>query len=79
MKTEEIITKTAALIANVNRLTPVYSILNEMRCCGLRQQLNMPAVYYELAISEAVGDIKGVWGMFLRGGVSQANSYDDEI
>ena len=96
MKTEEIITKTAALysgpltdetmeflrgiaqdyckvknyvyrrysgIANANRLTPVYSILNEMRCCGLRQQLNMPAVYYELAIAEAVGDIKGMWGM----------------
>ena len=96
MKTEEIITKTAALysgplpdetmeflrgiardyckvknyvygrysgIANVNRLTPVYSILNEMRHCGLRQQLNLPAVYYELAISEAVGDVKGMWGM----------------
>ncbi len=50
-------------IANVNRLTPVYSILNEMRYCGLRQQLNLPVVYYELAISEAVGDIKGMWGM----------------
>ena len=34
-------------IANVNRLMPVYSILNEMRYCGLRQQLNLPTVYYE--------------------------------
>jgi len=50
-------------VANVNRLTPVYNILNEMRYCGLRQQLEMPAVYYELAIAEAVGDIKGMWGV----------------
>ncbi len=96
MKTDEIITKTAALysgplpdetmeslrgiardyckvknyvygrysgVANVNRLTPVYTVLNEMRHCGLRQQLGLPAVYYELAVSEAVGDIKGMWGV----------------
>ena len=50
-------------IASVNRLTPVYSILNEMRYCGLRQQLDMPVVYYELAVAEAVGDIKGMWGV----------------
>ena len=50
-------------IAYANRLTPVYGILNEMRYCGLRQQLNMPVVYYELAISEAVGDIKAMWAM----------------
>lgn len=50
-------------IANVNRLTPVYGILNEMRYCGLRQQLKMPVVYYELAIAEAVGDIKGMWSV----------------
>ena len=117
MKTEEIITKTAALysaplpdetmeflrgiardyckvknyvygrysgIANVNRLTPVYSILNEMRYCGLRQQLNMPAVYYELAISEAVGDVKGMWGILkntVRGLVNENEnlSGDDRL
>lgn len=50
-------------IKNVNRLTPVYSILNEMRYCGLRQQLMMPVVYYELAIAEAVSDIRGMWGV----------------
>lgn len=50
-------------IKNVNRLTPVYSILNEMRYCGLRQQLALPVVYYELAIAEAVSDIKGMWGV----------------
>ena len=96
MKTEEIITKTAALysaplpdetmeflrgiaqdyckvknyvygrysgIGSVGKLTPVYGVLNEMRHCGLRQQLELPTVYYELAIAEAVGDVKGMWGV----------------
>ena len=48
-------------IKNVNSLTPVYSILNEMRYCGLREQLNLPSVYYELAITDAVADIKSNW------------------
>ena len=50
-------------ITSMNRLTPAYDILNEMRYCGLRRQLNMPAAYYELAVLEAVGDIKGMWGV----------------
>ena len=50
-------------VKNLDRLTPVYSILNEMRYCGLRERLNLPAVYYELAIADAVADIKGSWGI----------------
>ena len=50
-------------IKNMNRLAPVYDVLNEMRHCGLRAQLNLPAAYYELAVSEAVTDIRGMWGM----------------
>lgn len=49
-------------VKNVNNLTPVYNILNEMRHCGLREQLNLPAVYYELAIADAVTNIKCSWG-----------------
>ena len=49
-------------IGSLDKLTPVYSILNEMRHCGLREQLNLPAVYYELAIADAVTDIKSGWG-----------------
>ena len=41
-------------IRSLNNLTPVYNILNEMRTCGLREQLNLPVVYYELAIAVAV-------------------------
>lgn len=49
-------------IKNLDRLTPVYDILTEMRHCGLREQLKLPVVYYELAIADAVADIKGRWG-----------------
>ena len=44
-------------------VSTVYNILNEMRYCGLRESLNLPAVYYELAIVDAVADIKRNWGM----------------
>lgn len=50
-------------IKSLDKLTPVYTILNEMRYCGLREQLNLPAVYYELAIADAVTDIKSSWGI----------------
>ena len=50
-------------IKSLDKLTPVYTILNEMRYCGLREQLNLPAVYYELAIADAVTDIKCSWGI----------------
>ena len=50
-------------IKSLDRLTPVYGILNEMRYCGLRERLNLPVVYYELAIMDAIADIKGRWGI----------------
>ena len=50
-------------IKNVGRLTPVYDILTEMRHLGLRSQLNLPVVYYELAVADAVTDIKSMWGI----------------
>lgn len=49
-------------VGSLDKLAPVYGILNEMRHCGLRKQLNLPAVYYELAIADAVTDIKSSWG-----------------
>lgn len=71
-------------IKSLNKLTPVYSILNEMRYCGLREQLNLPVVYYELAIADAVADIKGRWGILKNkiGDLITANenlSADDRI
>lgn len=48
-------------IGSMNRLVPVYDILTEMRHSGLRESLNLPVVYYELAIAEAVLDIRTMW------------------
>lgn len=63
-------------IKHLNRLTPAYDILTEMRVCGLRQQLNLPVVYYELAILDAITDIKARWGLLknLIGGLITANT-----
>ena len=48
-------------IRKMSRLTPVYTVQKEMRACGLRKQLDLPVVYYELAVTEAVGNIKSMW------------------
>lgn len=50
-------------IANLGQLASIYDIMTQMRHCGLREQLGMPSVYYELAVRDAVTDIKGMWGM----------------
>lgn len=50
-------------VGNLGGLGSVFEIQTRMRHCGLREQLNLPAVYYELAVREAVSDIKGMWGM----------------
>lgn len=54
-------------IKSMNRLVPVYDVLTEMRHCGLRAELNLPVAYYELAVSEAISDIRGMWGMLKNG------------
>lgn len=50
-------------IRHMNSLKPVYNTLNEMRHCGLRKELNLPVVYYELAVADAVTDIRTMWGI----------------
>lgn len=48
-------------IGSVERINHVYDIQNKMRACGLRQQLRLPVAYYELAVIEAVANIKAMW------------------
>ena len=48
-------------IRNVYHINSVFTVQKEMRSCGLRRQLNLPSVYYELAVAEAVANIKVVW------------------
>lgn len=50
-------------IRSLSGLAAVYDIQTTMRHCGLREQLNLPSVYYELAVRDAVADIRGMWGM----------------
>lgn len=50
-------------IKSLGRLASIYDIMTEMRHCGLREQLGMPSVYYELAVRDGVTDIKSTWGM----------------
>lgn len=50
-------------VASLGRLVSLYDIMTQMRHCGLREQLGLPSVYYELAVRDAVADIKGMWGM----------------
>ncbi len=50
-------------IKSLKKLASVFDIMTEMRHCGLREQLDLPAVYYELAVRDAVTDIKGMWSV----------------
>lgn len=48
-------------INSLKKIYPGYTVQNEMAQSGLREQLEMPSVYFYLAIFEALGDIKNQW------------------
>ena len=48
-------------IGSLSKLYPGYMVQNEMTQSGLRGQLQMPSVYFYLAVFEALGDIKSQW------------------
>ena len=50
-------------IKSLNRLTPAFDIMSEVRHSGLRTQLELPSAYFGSAVIDAVADIKGMWGM----------------
>lgn len=50
-------------IKSLSRLTPMFDIMSEVRHSGIRTQLGLPSTYFDAAISEAVADIKSMWGM----------------
>lgn len=71
-------------IRSLKRLASVFDIQTEMRHCGLREQLGLPSVYYELAVRDAVSDIKGMWGIVKNKirtciAVNEALSADDRM
>lgn len=48
-------------IASLPKLYPGYTVQNEMTRSGLRTAMEMPSVYFYLAVFDALGDIKGQW------------------
>lgn len=48
-------------IKSLAKLYPGYTIQNEMTKSGLRKEIGLPAVYFYLAIFDALGDIKSQW------------------
>lgn len=50
-------------VKSLGKLSSTFDIMTQMRHCGLREQINLPSVYYELAVRDAVTDIKGMWSV----------------
>lgn len=46
---------------SLDKLYPGYTVQNEMTASGLRTELDLPSVYFYLAIFDALGDIKAQW------------------
>lgn len=50
-------------IGSLNRLTPAFDIMGEVRASGIRTELKLPSAYFSPAVIDAVSDIKTMWGM----------------
>ena len=50
-------------IGSLDRLTPAYDIMGEVRNSGIRTQLKLPSAYFSPAVVDAVADIKTMWGV----------------
>ncbi len=48
-------------IGGLGKISPGYTVQNEMTKSGLRSELGLPSVYFYLALFEALGDIRGRW------------------
>lgn len=48
-------------IGSLSKIYPGYTVQNEMTNSGLRAELNLPSVYFYLAMFDALGDIKSQW------------------
>lgn len=48
-------------IGSLSKIYPGYTVQNEMTKSGLRAELEMPSVYFYLAVFDALGDIKSQW------------------
>lgn len=48
-------------VGSISKITPGYAVGREMNNSGFRQQINIPSVYYERAVYDALTDIRSQW------------------
>ena len=48
-------------IGSLPKIYPGYTVQNEMIATGLREEIGLPFVYFNLAVFDALGDIKSQW------------------
>ncbi len=48
-------------VGSLSKIYPGYTVQKEMAKTGLREELGLPSVYFNLAILDAVGEIKSQW------------------
>ncbi len=60
-------------IQSLNKLYPGYTVQNEMTASGLREKLNLPAVYFYPAVFNALREIKTQWAQVKRNIYSAIN------
>lgn len=48
-------------VGSLSKIYPGYTVQNEMTASGYRETLGLPAVYFYLAVFDALGDIKSQW------------------
>lgn len=48
-------------VGSLSKIYPGYTVQREMAKTGLREELGLPSVYFNLAILDAVGEIKSQW------------------
>lgn len=68
-------------IRSLGKLGSVYEIMGIMRRSGLREQLNLPSAYYEVAVKEAAENIKSSWSALknrLRRRISAKENLSDD-
>lgn len=50
-------------IGSLTKIYSGYTVQNEMTAGGLRSELGLPSVYFNLAVFDALGDIKARWSL----------------
>lgn len=64
-------------IRSLSKLYPGYTVQNEMTCCGLRESLGLPSVYFYLAIFDALRELRAHWTMVKTQVGKRVNAHEE--